>query len=65
MLTIMHEVQRAFDREFGSPSDLDDLERLIHRELPDEPDDPSDWDPDPDGEAPDLFDDVDDVGRDD
>ena len=65
MPLIMDEVQRAFDREFGPTSDLDDLERTIDRFLPELPDDPSDWDPDPDGAPPDLYDDVDDVCRDD
>jgi len=59
------EVERMFQREFSPGSDLDDLERTIGRFLPELPDDPSDWDPDPDGAPLDLFDDVDDVCRDD
>lgn len=66
-MTIMDEVQRAFDREFGSSGPLDDLERTVDRLLPDDPScgDDGDFEPDPDDELPDLFDDVDDVCRDD
>lgn len=70
MPLIMDEVQRAFDREFGKASDLEDLERTVDRFLPDvdEPDGScpdGDCEIDPNDEPPDLFDDVDDVCRDD
>lgn len=68
-MTMLDDVERTFNREFSGPrtSDLDELERLVDRGPPDDDpvDDPGDFEPDPDAEPPDLFDDVDDVGRDD
>ena len=57
-------IAEQFKQVFESRG-VDDLERTIDRLWPGLPEDHSDWDPDPDGEVLDLFDDVDDVCRDD
>lgn len=65
-MTMLDDVDRTFSRAFSPRSDLDELERLIGR-LDDEPpeDGHADADRDAPDEPPDLFDDVDDVCRDD